>query len=180
MGCDRGCVRLDVQPGVARPNPRQVGISGQLSGLHATSMEMGIQMNREDAVRLAAELVEKMGNLEDLNKRGYKIDGWKSPTVTERAEAIEKIANLLIDPERQIKQLPPAPSTTVFGWALDGSGGEPTAGQYLSATQTRRAIVNSGRPVLVHEMEAIDLLIRAYEETHPKPPVAPAPVMPTA
>jgi hypothetical protein len=56
-------------------------------------------VNREDAVRLATEIVEKMGNTPDLNSRGYKVDGWKAPTVAERADAIVKIAETLIGPQ---------------------------------------------------------------------------------
>lgn len=56
-------------------------------------------MTREEALRVAFELVEKMGNTEDLNKRGYKVDGWKAMTGTERAEATVKLAEFLVGPK---------------------------------------------------------------------------------
>ncbi len=64
-------------------------------------------MKREDAVRTAFELVEKMGNNPELNNRGYKVDGWRPPTMEERAAVIERIANLLMDPPPVF--VPPAP-----------------------------------------------------------------------
>lgn len=71
-------------------------------------------MDRKEAVELAAEIVEKMGNAEDLNKRGYKIDGWKPMTGPERADAIVKLAEVLIGPGARSSTLesPLPPSDT--------------------------------------------------------------------
>lgn len=57
-------------------------------------------MTREEAVGKATEIVEAMGNKEPLNARGYKIDGWRPPTATERTEAILCIAEFLTRPDR--------------------------------------------------------------------------------
>lgn len=61
-------------------------------------------MTREEAVRFAAELVEKMGNNPELNNRGYKVDDWKTPTIAERASAIVQIAEVLIGPQSALHQ----------------------------------------------------------------------------
>lgn len=58
----------------------------------------GLDPRRKEAVRLAAEIVEQMGNAEDTNKRSYKIDGWKPMTGPERTDAIVRIAEVLIGP----------------------------------------------------------------------------------
>lgn len=71
-------------------------------------------MDRESAVRLAAEIVEKMGNNPELNSRGYKVDGWKPFTGPERADAIVKIAQTLIDPEPPSPVAPPPPGVTLL------------------------------------------------------------------
>jgi hypothetical protein len=55
-------------------------------------------MTRKEAIDRAAEIVEKMGNVEDLNRRGYKIDGWKPMTGPERAACIVQIAEFLVGP----------------------------------------------------------------------------------
>lgn len=59
-------------------------------------------MTREEALRIAFELVEQMGNAEDLNKRGYKIDGWKPMTGPERAEATVRLAEFLVGPKVEL------------------------------------------------------------------------------
>lgn len=66
-------------------------------------------MTREEAIDKATEIVETMGNKEPLNGRGYKIDGWKPPTATERTEAILRIAEFLTRPERASTLVAPAP-----------------------------------------------------------------------
>jgi len=66
-------------------------------------------VTREQAIDKATEIVERMGNAEDLNKRGYKIDGWKPPTATERADAIIRIAAFLVGPDRLPTLVAPAP-----------------------------------------------------------------------
>lgn len=87
-------------------------------------------MKREDAVRTAFELVEKMGNNEELNKRGYKVDGWKTPTMAERADAIEKLADLLMDPEPRF--VPPV-SPHVHRASCHGAIGELLCGEEQTA-----------------------------------------------
>jgi hypothetical protein len=109
-------------------------------------------MNREEAVRLATEIVEKMGNHPDLNNRGYKVDGWRTPTVAERAAAIVQIANTLIDPTPT-----PAMPITVCGWPI-GSPVKPTKEQYdyAQAMQGRSSLTTG-------ERNALAQLVRAYE-----------------
>ena len=53
---------------------------------------------RKVAIDHATAIVERMGNVEDLNKRGYKIDGWKPMTGPERAACIVQIAEFLVGP----------------------------------------------------------------------------------
>jgi len=55
-------------------------------------------LSREEALEVAVAVVEKLGNTPDLNARGYKVDGWKPPTVEERVAAILAIAGFLVRP----------------------------------------------------------------------------------
>jgi hypothetical protein len=55
-------------------------------------------VNRADALALAFDLVEKMGNTADLNSRGYKVDGWRPMTGPEKADAVVKFAEFLMVP----------------------------------------------------------------------------------
>lgn len=70
-------------------------------------------MTRKEAIDHATEIVERMGNVEDLNKRGYKIDGWKPMTGPERAACIVQIAEFLVGPARLVPPATPeAPEVT--------------------------------------------------------------------
>lgn len=74
---------------------------------------MATELTRKEAIDHATEIVERMGNNEDLNKRGYKIDGWKPMTGPERADAIVKLATFLVGPARLVPpESPEAPEVT--------------------------------------------------------------------
>lgn len=59
-------------------------------------------MTREEAIDKATEIVEAMGNTPSQNNRGYKIDGWRPPTIEERTDAILKLAGFLIGPPERV------------------------------------------------------------------------------
>jgi hypothetical protein len=55
-------------------------------------------MNRKEAMLLAKELVDSM-SIPPTKSNGYAVDGWKAPTLAEKVDAIEKLANFLWDVE---------------------------------------------------------------------------------
>lgn len=84
-------------------------------------------MTRDEAIDTATSIVEKLGNTADLNSRGYKVDGWKPPTLLERTEAILAIASFLATPQPVMRLAAPGSfPARVFGWLIDGSEGPPS------------------------------------------------------
>lgn len=69
-------------------------------------------MDRMEAIDKATEIVENLGKHEN-NSRGYKIDGWKPPTATERTDAILRIAAFLIGPSGTLRAPLPTPHPEV-------------------------------------------------------------------
>lgn len=59
-------------------------------------------MTREEAIDKATQIVEEMGNTPGLNTRGYKVDGWRTPTIEERTDAILKLAGFLFGPPERV------------------------------------------------------------------------------
>lgn len=52
-------------------------------------------MTRAEALTLARQTVDGM-TVAPLNSRGYPVDGWRAPTLSERTEAILAFANFLM------------------------------------------------------------------------------------
>lgn len=122
-------------------------------------------MTREEALRLAFQLVESMG-ADEKNGRGYKIDGWKPLTGPERADATVRFAEFLMKPDPPNRLVAPASAgsvfgATIFGWPLDGSR-KPTEAEYLFALDARERIGPNGM-VTAAEARALALLITAGE-----------------
>lgn len=67
-------------------------------------------MTRQEALDHAFDLVEKMGNNPDLNSRGYKSDGWRPMTGSERADAVVLFAEFLVG--RKVDLVAPESPTT--------------------------------------------------------------------
>ncbi len=127
-------------------------------------------MTREDALKLANEVVTAWISNPPTNGRGY-ADGWKPPTVAERTEAVIKLADFLMVPDPPSKlvapKLEPSPPT-LYGWPIDGSKGDPTYQQYRAAKSVLRAMEESGQPVPTVQVDAIRSLIGAFEATAPQ------------
>lgn len=51
-------------------------------------------MNRGEAMDKAVEIVEKWCAA-PMKSNGYTVDGWKAPSLSEKADAAEKLANFL-------------------------------------------------------------------------------------
>jgi hypothetical protein len=54
-------------------------------------------MNREEAVDKAVEIVEKW-SAPVMKSNGYAADGWKAPSLEEKVEAVQKLADFLWEP----------------------------------------------------------------------------------
>jgi hypothetical protein len=125
-------------------------------------------VNREDALGKADAIIAAWLTA-PTNSRGYPVDGWKAPTLSDRTNAVEQLARFLMEPERPVNKLVP-PRTTLFGWPIDGMDGPPSLQQYRAAREVQRAWrAEPDRPHRVDEINALNSLIEAFEETAPQP-----------
>lgn len=134
-------------------------------------------MSPEEALKLADAMVSAWLADPPKNSRGYVADGWKIPTISERAEAVEKLAGFLRVPEPEVKptiSFKP-PRTTIYGWPTDGSDGPPSKQLYNMAVSVLERFRADNRPYLTAEIDALETLIGAYREANPSlvPPVDP-------
>lgn len=127
-------------------------------------------MKRLEALARATEVVESIGNNPEKNNRGYKVDGWKTPTLAERTEAILKLAEFLMTEDQPPTRLVPPMKTmvTIFGWDIN-SDGPPSKQAYQSA----RATLATWRrnPEITYppeQLQGIEELIRVYEQHSPE------------
>jgi hypothetical protein len=126
-------------------------------------------VNREQALKLANEIVAAWIDNPPKNDRGYIKDGYTPPTLTQRVYAVEKLAEFLWEPEPEpvvvtpptVTLRSPDPFVTVFGWRVDGSGGKPTLTQYTAAKDVLSDLVNA--PRTGGEIRALLALVAAYE-----------------
>lgn len=125
-------------------------------------------MNRAEAMAFADQLVTGWIDNPPKNDRGYTRDGWKTPSLKERTDAVEQLASFLWEVEGPVpvrKLVAPA-IDTVFGWPVDGRH-PPTAGQYAIATATLTQW--ESEPNVVHrvdEIHALHALVNAYERAN--------------
>ncbi len=125
-------------------------------------------MTRDEALDKANAIVAAWLADPPKNGRGYIEDGYKAGSIEQRTDAVIKLAEFLWDVAPETKLAAPLPSPTLFGWAIDGSGGDPTRGQYTAAKSVLSSIQASGRPVPTVEIDALNALVGAYEATAPQ------------
>lgn len=120
-------------------------------------------MNREEALAKATVIVESIGN--------NKVDGWQTPILAQRTEAILKLAEFLMTEDQPPTRLVPPITAkfTIFGWDPYDSDSPPSVQAYKSAKATLATWQrNPGLVYPAEYVDAIGTLIETYEQHAPQ------------